>query len=111
PGREKAIWVRVQFVDRDRRNTEERWITFTVDRPVRVIFGMDNRIKSFPTWMQGFQPTGEKIKAPVRSSRATFVFHAKNFPAGEIVIGGARASGWAGDPWCIVPIVGVEPLP
>jgi K319L-like, PKD domain/Fibronectin type III domain len=88
-----ATWVLT--AGGDAGNTSANRLRFTVDRDVVVFVGYDVRAGSAPDWLtQDFVPTGE---GPTTTNAASpFTMWARDFPAGEIDLGGNAAAGASG---------------
>jgi len=88
-----ATWILT--ADADVNRTTVTRLRFTVDRDVVVFVGYDRNAASGPDWLtQGFVPTGE---GPATTDAASpFVMWARDFPAGEIDLGGNAAPGASG---------------
>jgi hypothetical protein len=88
-----ATWILTANGDVNRTSTTR--LRFTVDRDVVVFVGYDRNAASAPDWLtQGFVPTGE---GPMTTDGASpFIMWARDFPAGEIDLGGNSAPGASG---------------
>lgn len=88
-----ATWILTANADVNRTTTPR--LRFTVDRDVVVFVGYDRNASSGPDWLtQGFVPTGD---GPMTTDAASpFVMWGRDFPAGEIDLGGNAAPGAAG---------------
>ncbi|CAK9048521.1 Cytochrome c [Durusdinium trenchii] len=79
----------LRTANNDDRSSGNRWLTMTSDDPVTLFVGVDARNPEPLAWMRvnasdGFQETGLEIV----TTDATFRMYRKEFPAGEIVLGG-----------------------
>jgi len=88
-----ATWILTANGDVNRTTTSR--LRFTVDRDVVVFVGYDQGAASGPDWLtQAFVPTGE---GPATTDGASpFDMWARDFPAGEIDLGGNAAPGASG---------------
>lgn len=87
-----ATWVLT--ADADSTRSDAAWLTFEADHDVVVYVGYDRRATP-PDWLTaGFVPAGD---GPVGSDPSTpFAMWARDFPAGQIVLGGNAAPGASG---------------
>jgi len=88
-----AQWVRT--ANSDKSDTTTDLVTFSVDRDVIVFVGYDRRASSGPDWLTGaFVPSGE---GPATTDAASpFTMWARDYPAGDVVLGGNQAAGASG---------------
>ncbi len=76
-----AAYIRTANDDKESQGNE--FLSFKVDREVTVYIARDDRYQMKPDWMAGFEDTGEGIHTD-----RPFSLFKRNFPAGEIVLGG-----------------------
>jgi len=85
-----TTWIKTANNDKDR--TEANFLSFTVNNNVTVYVGFDSRATQIPTWLQSWTQTGQQI-ATSDTSMGSFNVYKKDFPAGQITLGGNSASG------------------
>lgn len=88
----------LQTANADDGSSGDDWLQLKSDVPVTVLVALDARLPSVPRWMQvgdeaGFRPTGETIAG---DDPKTLEIYRKEFPAGEIVLGGNTNDGKGG---------------
>jgi len=86
-----AAFEGLQFIrgrNEDRRNTSENFLRFRVDRAVKVYVCYATG-RTPPNWLSSFQDTGLQVTRLY----LTLDVYVKEFPAGEIVLGGNQAAG------------------
>uniref|UniRef100_UPI00356B3B47 GDSL-type esterase/lipase family protein n=1 Tax=Thioalkalivibrio sp. TaxID=2093813 RepID=UPI00356B3B47 len=70
-------------------------ITFDVDRPVRVFVAYDAGASALPNWMSEFVAAGISVST-TNPDAPTFEVYRRDYPAGEVALGGNMADGAAG---------------
>ena len=79
----------IKTANNDKGSTVNTFLSFTVDEPVTVYVGHDNRITPKPSWLNSFTDTGMDLV----TSDTTLELYSKSFPAGTVVLGGNDGSG------------------
>lgn len=79
----------VRMCNNDDRCSGDRWLQMTSDSDVGVVVGIDLRVNAPLGWMKigqpdGFADTGEELV----TTDGTFRMYRREFPAGQIVLGG-----------------------
>jgi hypothetical protein len=87
---EGATWI--MTANDDKYATLDSFLSFEVDRPVRVYVGYDNRAQSLPNWMASFRPVGTGVDVTDGGASPLNLFE-KDFVAGVVTLGGNRAAG------------------
>ena len=92
-GLENGIWIMTP--NADATNASDDYISFTVDRTVRVYIAYDiddkNPAASVPEWLSGYTETGLDLQ--VSDPSAQFNLFVKTFTPGDIKLGGNLAQG------------------
>jgi len=90
---QNSVWLRSAAADVNQTSAD--FIRFTTDRDAIVYVGYDSTATSVPDWLKNsFVPSGDGPTA--NDGAISFDMWARNYPAGEIVLGGNMASGAAG---------------
>jgi hypothetical protein len=79
--------IYIMTANDDKYATNERFLSFQVNRPVTVYIAHDNRIISKPAWLEKFTDTGLDLSSDVPMS-----IFARRFAAGTLTIGGNGGS-------------------
>ncbi len=74
----------IKTANNDKNSTGNTFLSFTVDQPVTVYVGHDNRITPKPSWLNSFTNTGMTLE----TSDTTLDLYSQSFPAGTVVLGG-----------------------
>ena len=74
----------------DRRNTSESFMTFEINKSATIYVAYDKR-NGVPSWLRSFTYTGDSIRTS--DTACNFKVYAKDFPPGEVVLGGNKAPG------------------
>jgi chitodextrinase len=95
PGQyEGSLWIKT--ANDDKYDTSEEFLSFTVNQNVTVYVGFDLRAVSLPTWVTGdFTSTGDGIGVSDVEASPLGLW-SRDFPAGDVVLGGNMASGASG---------------
>ncbi len=88
-----ALWIQTAMSDKD--NADEEFLKFSVNQPVRVFVAYDSRVTSFPDWLRS-QFTRTEAVIRVSGPADSLVLWRRDYPEGEVVLGGNRASGARG---------------
>jgi chitodextrinase len=91
---------RIVTANNDKGNTANPFFSFTVNQFVNVYVGYDRRLATLPAWLQSWTATG----ASVKTSDSEYLCYKKNFPPGNISLGG---NGGVGS--CSMYLIFVEP--
>jgi hypothetical protein len=82
----------IKTANKDKKQAQVDFLTFSVNQAVTVYVAYDERAKSLPDWLSDWDHIGARIDT-------TDVGHnlfSKDFAAGSITLGGNRAAGAAG---------------
>ena len=79
----------IRTANEDDQSGGQRFLTFQAALESSVIVAHDTRIKERPTWLRDFADTDQSII----TEDTTFHLWSKDFPAGEVVLGGNSADG------------------
>ena len=71
----------------DNRSTSNPFISFAVNESVSVYVAMDSRSR-IPSWLQDWSDTGDQLVARTRRSSVKYELYHKDFPVGDITLGG-----------------------
>ncbi len=94
PEYEGLLWIKT--ANDDKLGTLEQFLTFTVNQNVTVYVAYDNRASSLPFWVTDhYTPTGAGIGVSDVDASPLQLW-ARDFPAGDVVMGGNRAEGASG---------------
>ncbi len=88
-----AIWITT--ANDEANDSAEESITFDVDRSVRVFLAYDAQASTLPTWMSEFVDAGLTI-ATTNPEAPTFKVYRRDYPTGEVALGGNLADGAVG---------------
>ena len=85
--------------DADRLGASASYLTFNLDRPVKIYIAYDSAATALPSWMSGFAVTGMVLQT-TNPNAPSMTVYSKSFAAGPIVLGanlqspaiGARAN-------------------
>jgi len=96
----------VRTANEDNRSQGQRFLTFDLAMESTVIIAHDTRIKVRPAWLKAFRNTDQEIT----SEDTTFHLWSKDFPAGQVVLGGNSNGSQQGGFTNYVVIVQPKPL-
>jgi hypothetical protein len=112
---QNLLWIKT--ANDDKTSTGTFSLTFDVNQPVTVYIAYDQRISSLPTWLANWNDEGQLIQ----TSDTTLNLYSKNFPQGQIALGGnygssndsmyavlIKSSGQVGDTIPPAPPTGLE---
>ncbi len=74
----------IRTANRDKHLTNNPFLRFNIDQPATVYVGHDVTISKKPSWLTSFSKTGLVVKI----EGATLEFYKKDFPAGQVSLGG-----------------------
>ena len=74
----------IKTANTDKNSTGDTFLSFTVDQPVTVYVGHDDRISPKPSWLNSFTNTGMILE----TSDTTLELFSQSFPAGTVTLGG-----------------------
>ena len=79
------VWVKAPTNDGHRYDLGDKFISFNVNAPVKVVVGYDQRfIEMMTAWLKNWTDANEEITDDAGDS---FHLYQKSFPKGEIVLG------------------------
>ncbi len=84
---ESLLWIKTANDDKTSKDAE--FLTFTLKLKSRVHVAYDTRISTLPSWMSDWESSGEEI---VDSRGSRFEVFCKEYPAGEVTLGGNNGS-------------------
>jgi len=87
-----ATYIETVMDDRSAAPDQD-FMTFAVETPVTVYVAYDHRCRSVPKWLSDWAKTKSILKNTASGSH--LVLYRKAFPAGKVVLGGAKADGVA----------------
>lgn len=79
----------LQTANNDKRSTGDSFLSFTVDRQVRVHVAHDDRYTTRPAWLDGYTDSGLDLQA----AGVSFSVLVRDFAAGTVVLGGNSPAG------------------
>jgi hypothetical protein len=79
---QNLLWIKT--ANNDKASTGTAFLTFDVNQPVTVYIAYDQSISSIPTWLANWNNEGQLIQ----TSDTTLNLYSKNFPQGQIALGG-----------------------
>ena len=86
-----GIWV--MTANADKNNSTSNYLSFNVDRNVRVYIAYDSGATLLPAWLTStFTPTGLQLST-TNPAVPTFNLYSRDFVSGNISLGGNRAGG------------------
>ena len=77
-------WLHLQTANNDKFRSSPDAVSFTLDKPARVIVVYDQRISVLPSWLQNWTATGWEVA----TTDTKFDIYRKDFPAGVVILGG-----------------------
>jgi len=101
----------IRMVNLDKEADSDDFLRFTLTQPARVYIVYEGTVKKLPNWLKRFSPQNVHLEVDddfALISRKMHVY-ARQFPAGEVILGGNMAQGYEGDV-IINYIIIVEPL-
>jgi hypothetical protein len=78
--------------DDDRNNASRDFLTFEIDRSVRVYVAYDSNASVLPDWLLAFTNTGLQVG----TSNGSLDLYRKDYPDGLIMLDGNKAGGGTG---------------
>jgi hypothetical protein len=91
---EGLLWIKT--ANNDKTNTSEEFLSFTVNQDVTAYVAYDHQI-SVPDWITSdYINTGDFIEVSDLGDGTSMEVWARDFPAGEVGMGGNMASGGSG---------------
>jgi chitodextrinase len=91
---EGLLWIKT--ANDDKYNTSEEFLTFTVNQDVTAYIAYDHRATSLPEWITTYYAgTGAEIAVSDVEASPLHVW-SRDFPAGDVVMGGNMATGASG---------------
>jgi hypothetical protein len=87
---ENGIWI--MTADDDRNNATRDFLTFEIDRSVRVYVAYDSNASVLPDWLLAFTNTGLQVG----TSNGLLDLYSKDYPDGLIELDGNKAGGGTG---------------
>ncbi|MFH2066101.1 MAG: tandem-95 repeat protein [Pseudomonadota bacterium] len=85
-----GIWI--MTANADRNDTGSAYVSFDTDRSVTVFVAFDGGASSLPTWLDGFDNTGQTIGVTDPES-PQLQLYSRSYAAGSIVLGGNMEGG------------------
>jgi hypothetical protein len=76
-----AIFIKT--ANNDKKISDDRFITFTVNKTIKIFIAYDDRNTSQPSWLSGFTNTGLKLI----TSDVTMGLYEKQYAAGNVTLG------------------------
>ncbi|HNP27863.1 MAG TPA: hypothetical protein PKK23_02380, partial [Nitrospirales bacterium] len=101
-GLQGAAYIRT--ANNDKAATNAAFLSFTVNQPVSVYVAHDIRISPKPSWLSTFTDTGKDLVTSVD----TLHLFVRDFPAGNITLGGNSGSSNPGNELSMYSVV-VQP--
>jgi hypothetical protein len=91
---EGLLWIKT--ANDDKFNTSEEFLTFQVNQDVTAYVCYDHKI-SVPDWITGhYVDTGDDVRVSDLGAGTDMEVWARDFPAGEVIMGGNAAAGGSG---------------
>lgn len=78
----------IKTANSDKNSSGNSFLSFTVNQPVTVYVGHDNRVNPKPSWLNSFTATGTSLV----TSDTPLNLYSKSFPAGIIALGGNQGA-------------------
>ena len=77
----------------------EAFLCFTLNQPARVYVAYESTGERLPDWLRSFSPENMQIDIVEEYAliNRTMTVYGRDYPAGEVVLGGNMAKGYAGD--------------
>jgi putative membrane-bound dehydrogenase-like protein len=98
----------LQTANDDDHSKGKKFLSFEAILPVRVLVGLDQRLKKPPEWLRKkFEPT--ELTA-VTDEGVTFLFYERTFPSGLVQLGGNTNDGQAGGKGNYIVAITAAPL-
>lgn len=79
----------IKTANNDKGSSGNSFLSFSVNQPVTVYVGHDNRVNPKPSWLNSFTATGTSLV----TTDTTLNLYSKSFPAGTITLGGNQGAG------------------
>lgn len=89
----------IRMVNLDKESTEDDYLRFTLCQPSRVYIAYESTVETLPKWLTSFSPQNLYLEINDDFSLISRQMHlyAREFPAGEVVLGGNMAQGYIGN--------------
>lgn len=83
----------IRTANNDKNSSASALITFSITSPATIYVAYDSRASSLPDWMDGSYTSTGSI---VDTSDVNFNLYSKEYPAGEVILGGNKNGGETG---------------
>jgi hypothetical protein len=85
----------IQTANEDKINKSSSVLSFNLNRATTIYVAYDPRATTLPTWLQGWKKLTDKVG--INDSKiSSFNLYSKDFPAGQVTLGGNMAGAAAG---------------
>jgi len=93
-GHQGLLWIKT--ANDDKSNSDENFLSFTVNQNATVYIGYDHRASSLPDWISGhYAAVGDGVGVGDVSA-SPLMLYSRDVPAGQVVLGGNMAAGASG---------------
>lgn len=101
----------IRMVNLDKDANEDEFLRFTLCQPARVYIAYESTVETLPKWVTTFSPQNLYLEINDDFSLISRQMHlyAREFPAGEVILGGNMARGYIGNV-ILHYLVMVEPI-
>ena len=88
----------IRTLNADKDHADASGVRFTLRKPARVYVAYESTVKSLPGWMRGFVPENMQVEISDDFALIARVMsvYGRDFPAGEVRLGGNMAPGYKG---------------